>query len=372
MSAEPTPGALRAATRRSVAAWAATRVAVITGLLLANITTDEPEPVPLRQGLLGWDGSWYRSIAESGYAGAPEDAIRYFPFLPVAGRWLGELFGGRADIGLIVVTWVLSLLASVALHEFVRREAGDGAAAASVWVLALFPTAFVLVAPYTEAALLLFGSGFVIGVREKRWALAIAAGILAGLSRPVGGLLVVYAAAELWWPTNRDQSRPRPSVGSILALASPAIGIASFALWARSAGFGFAGPFDAQRGLRGATRDPVTRLGQAFWNGVTGDLTELLHAVTAVGCLALAWFLWRRGSRSLAIYGAVGVAMSLASTNINSLLRYAHGLIPVLVALAILASSNRFNQRMRIMLASAAGVSVVGFTVAMLTQNYVP
>ena len=376
MNSEAPSGNRLVAVRRSLLAWAATRVAVLTSLFLANIVTDEPEPLPLRQGLLSWDAWWYRVIAESGYADAPEDAERYFPLLPLAGRWIGEIFGGRVDIGLVVVVWVLSLAASIALHELVLREAGDRAASASVWALALFPTAFVLVAPYTEAALLLFGSCFVFGFREKRWTLAIVAGILAGLSRPVGGLLMVYAAAEMVWPTpiggDSKQPQRRLGIGSILALVSPAIGIATYALWANSAGFGLRAPFDAQRGLRGPTRDPVTRLAEAFWNGVTGDTTELLHGVTAVACFVLAGYLWRRGSRALAVYAVVGVVMSLSSTNINSLLRYAHGLIPVLVALAMLASNERISRRAHVVLASIAGCAVVGFTVAMLTQNYVP
>ena len=100
---------------------------------------------PVDDGLLAWDGTWYDVIARNGYLDADDPALRFFPLYPLLGRWLGWI-GDRPDIALVVVANVAALAAGVLLHRLTLEETGDAAAAQrSARLLALFPSAFVLV-----------------------------------------------------------------------------------------------------------------------------------------------------------------------------------------------------------------------------------
>lgn len=356
------------AVRQAAPSWIATRVLVAVGFVVATALADSPKPLTLEQGLLSWDADWYRSIADQGYEGAPDLAIRFFPALPLLGRWGSWLTGGRSDISLVVITSVVSLAAGAALFELARTELGDIVAGRAVWVFALFPTAFVLVAPYTESLLVFFTCVFALAIGQRRWPLALLAGLLAGLSRPVGGLLVVYAAIEFWPSRHVREALPQ----RLAVTASPALGVAAFGAWSALAGRGFTEPFDAQRGLRGSFQDPLTRWLQAVGNGVAGDETELLHALAAAVCVGLLVVLWRAGMHAFAVYGATGILIALSATNINSLVRYAHGLVPVLLGAAIAIGNPRVGRSMLRLLGALAAAAVVVFTSAILMQEYVP
>ncbi len=357
------------ALRRSLLPWLCGRLLVGLGFLVATLAASDPKPLPLEQGLISWDATWYRSIADLGYDAAPDGAIRFFPVLPLLGRWLAPVLGGRVDIALVAITWATALAATAALTELARVELGDDRVTNRVaWVWSIFPTAFVLVAPYTEALLVLFACLFALALRKQQWLAVIGFGLLAGLSRPVGGLLVVFAAAELW------KHRPRASqmVPALVALGSPAVGVLSFGAWTAQNGQGFFAPFDAQSELRGRFRDPVTRFAQAVGRGVTGDQTELLHAVATVAFAGLILVVWRAGLTSWAIYGATGLLVAISSSNINSLVRYGHGLIPILLGAAIVFSSDRVDRRFERATLVTASLAVVVLTAAIFHRKYVP
>ncbi len=362
------PGWFRSALLRTLPAWVGARVLIAAGFAVAYLVSVSQRPLTLDQGLLSWDASWYRWIADLGYGDAPDGAIRFFPLLPLFGRWLGLLTAGRTDISLVIITSLVALLATIALHELIRFELTDSAARLSVWIFSLFPTAFVLVAPYTEGLLVLFGSCYALALRQRRPELAIVFGLLAGLSRPLGALLVVFALAELFGRRDRASS-PQASPPEIVAAVAPAIGVALFAAWAQLAGHGFFAPFDAQRELRGSFRDPLSRFIEAIWNGAGGDMTELLHALATVGFGLLVLLLWRRDLRPYAIYAGVGLLVAISSSNLNSLIRYGHGMFPFTIGLVIVLGDRRIARRVALV---AAAISVVAFTAAILNQRYVP
>ena len=124
-----------------------------------------------------WDGTWYRDIATGGYAQTGLAGLRFFPLLPLLGRVLGLGFASAVAPAMVVVANVSSL----ALLVFVRRLVifeGKGRAAAmrSVWLMALFPSAFVLVWGYAEALMLAAVVGGFWAARRHAWALAALAG----------------------------------------------------------------------------------------------------------------------------------------------------------------------------------------------------
>ncbi|MEX2274920.1 MAG: hypothetical protein WEA10_05075 [Actinomycetota bacterium] len=101
-------------------------------------------------------------------------------------------------------------------------------------LLAVFPTAFFLVAPYSEAPFLLFALLAFWGARRERWWVAGLAGAAAALTRNVGLLLVPALVIEAVHRWRTDGGRLAPRLAGAVA---PAAGtLAYFAYWASRTG----------------------------------------------------------------------------------------------------------------------------------------
>ncbi|MCB1258812.1 MAG: hypothetical protein KDB33_00190, partial [Acidimicrobiales bacterium] len=77
--------------RRVAAPFVVARVLVALAWVLADAVAAHdggPRPHQLDEGLLTWDGTWYRDIAAGGYDAVPLEGIRFFPLYPLLGRVL--------------------------------------------------------------------------------------------------------------------------------------------------------------------------------------------------------------------------------------------------------------------------------------------
>jgi hypothetical protein len=152
-------------------AWVAARVLVATGYVLAVVISNRlltARPEQLDNGLLAWDGTWYRDLATSGYHGVPTNGVRFFPLFPLLGRLLA-VPAGHAGIALVVLANVLSLVALVLIRRLVLLERDDQTLAdRAVWCLAVFPSAFVLVMAYSESLMLVAAIGAFIGLKLRK------------------------------------------------------------------------------------------------------------------------------------------------------------------------------------------------------------
>src|SRR5207244_12116389 len=141
----------------------------------------------LHRGLLAWDADWYRRIAEHGYAAIPRTGVRFFPLYPLAARVLAPVFGGMVDVSLLVLSNVPALLYGALLVRLVPRAGGDAASAGRAgWLVALVPSAFVLVMGYSEAIAGCLAVAAFLSLRSRQWWWAALAGYLSGLPRPSG------------------------------------------------------------------------------------------------------------------------------------------------------------------------------------------
>lgn len=384
--------AKRSAVATVLASWLVARVltALSYGLAWGYRRVVDGDESRLDQGLLAWDGDWYRKIADLGYSGTEAEALRFFPLYPLLGRWVGGVFGGDVRLGLIVVANIAALASGLALWRLVMHETNDvGLATRAVWLLALFPAGFVLVFAYSEALFLLATLVCVLGLRTQRWALASLGGLLASLSRPLGVLLMIPAAIEVgrWWVTARvsspesrspspkgilpEPNSPAPTtrwkatIGQILAMAgavvTPALGLVGYGAWV---GFSDTGawddPFRQQEQFRGAFVDPFTRLARGFSDLFNGEaLGDGLHLPFGLAFIALTVVVGRRWPMSYTAFTVAGLVLALSADNLNSLERYALGSFPLVLALAsITRNPNRYLVGL--------GVSAAGF-VAMAT-----
>lgn len=345
-------------------AWAEARVYVVAAFVITDAVLDRIEPrpeAPVDLGLLAWDGDWYRRIAEVGYAGADDPAIRFFPLWPLLGRWAGALLGGP-ELALVVLANLSALVCTVLLYRLTSEVTGDHETAArTVRLFSLFPTAFVLVLGYSEALFLVFSLAMLLALRKQHWWSAAALGFLAGLTRPLGALLGLCAAVVM----RRSGVR---SVGGWAAVLSGPLGTASFLAYSGLAFDDPWAPFDRQRELRGSFAEPVSRLVTAAADGMAGDRGEAFHVLAAVILAALCVVCVRRLAPELWIYAVASTLLMISVENLNSIERYALGAFPLVIAAAMVSRSRFFDR----WLTTASAVAMTSVCVLALGGVYVP
>jgi hypothetical protein len=172
-----------------------------------------------------WDSVQYLTIAHSGYASvdafsdpdaAPKLRAAFFPLYPLLTR-VSSLFvssPGAQIVGAFLVSLVALLGALYLLHRLTTLELGLPAARPTLLVLAFFPSAFVLGAPYTESLFLFLSIGAFYAARTGHWAWAGIAAGAAAATRNSGLLLLIPLAVMYLWGPRADLPPPAPSSSS--------------------------------------------------------------------------------------------------------------------------------------------------------------
>jgi len=189
-----------------------------------------------------WDTLWYMLIAREGYS-LEDTRIFAPPLFPWLMRLVGRLLGG-SETALLVGGLIVSNLACIALfaclYALVEREWGQALARRTVAYMALFPTAFFLLAAYSESLFLLCAVSALYTARggEDRhwqWGVACLCACLAPLARLPGTVIVVPLGVEFlrqWWQL-RGSERPLAWwMGGLLLL--PVLGGLAYPLYVRS------------------------------------------------------------------------------------------------------------------------------------------
>ena len=357
--------------------WLTARVLVLGALAVAhflvnNLHVHDPAVVAqVHQGLFAWDAGFYRGIAEHGYGfgAVRHDAVRFFPLLPLAARGLGTVLGGRADVALLVIVETSALVLGGLVHHLVLTEGRDRATARrATWLMALFPSAFVLVLGYAEAPALVFAVAAFLALRAQRWWWAAGLCLLAALTRPLGVLLVVPAAVE----AGRLLRARRPlGPGVVAAVLGAPVGLLMFLMWSWRRYGDFLLPLRVQTAAthRGTVVDPFT----AIWHEGSGILHghhvgSALHVPWAIALVALAVVCFRRWPASYGAFAAAVLAVALSSKNLDSLERYALGAFPLVLTLADVVAAAWLDRA--VLALSAAALE--GYALLAFLNAYVP
>ena len=220
-----------------IAGWWAAGRAVVFGAVLAvhaahgptGFLSHEVHGHPLAI-LGGWDGRWYRMVAESGYLLVPgrQSDPAFFPLYPVLLRAVHGLGIGYTTAGPLLSTGAL-LGALVAFHALSRDLFGETFARRAAVYAAIFPLGTVFSMTYPEslvlAALALAG----LAALRERWWLAGACAAAAALARPEGVFVALPIAAAAWQA--RGRLSPSARGGAFGAALAPAAALASFPLY---------------------------------------------------------------------------------------------------------------------------------------------
>ncbi len=296
-----------------------------------------------------WDAEWFHRIAENGY---DELSAAFFPLYPAL-LWLV----GSSLVWGTLLSLVAAGLGAWCVYEIAREKLGPEGAHDTVLILALFPTAFVFTALYSDGLFLLFSAAsFLAAERGRPW-LAGLAGALAVASRSMG-LALLPALVYLLWPRRRRELwRLAP-----LLLLPAALGL--YALYLdREVGDAFAftdaqasgwerelatlGPLGGlwmavEAGGHGALeilRDlPRTGAGIEYSQPLQVSFWNAAHLLFLVPVAWLTWVAWRRLGPALGLYAIATLLVILSVPSegfpLVSMPRFVLTDFPVLIALA--------------------------------------
>jgi hypothetical protein len=284
-----------------------------------------------------WDAPHFFEVAQHGY-GPPADPARIvlFPLLPVLIR-IGSFVTQPLVAGMLIA-FVSTLAAVAGLHRLIRMDHPRPIARWGVLAMSVFPTAFTLVAPYSEAPFLAFTVWSFVAAREGRWPAAGLLALLAGATRIQGAFILPALVVEYWLARRRVD---RDASWLLLGAGGPLIYLAINALT-------FGDPFyfvEVQRDVfRVTTVAPWTALASA-WNGVLAFepsrfwATVYLAPFVAICLLAATtlWTMFGRGSRpSYAVYTGLTLASFLVLSWPISVPRYLMGVFTIFIVMGVL------------------------------------
>jgi hypothetical protein len=151
-----------------------------------------------------WDALWYMLIARDGYS-MQDTRIFAPPLYPWLMRLLGRAMGGSEAaylLGGLIISNLACLALFVYLYRLVEMESNVALARRSVVYLALFPSAFYLLAAYSESLFMLCVVAAFYHARRGEWIRAGAWGFFAPLVRLPGVAIILPLAWEFvrqWW-----------------------------------------------------------------------------------------------------------------------------------------------------------------------------
>lgn len=206
------------------------------------------------------DALWFLRIATSGYR-VGDGSAAFFPLYPLLVRVVTAIVGGHPLLASLVVSNGAFLLALVVLYDLTARELSERVARTTIVYVAVFPTSFFFLAPYSESTFLLLSVATFWFARRDRWALAALAGVLAALTRSIG---IVLAPALVVMAFERSRRGGGSLWGRVAAGASVLLGpLAYLAWWAVARGDALA-PLDAQASWQRELSFPLTTLARAI------------------------------------------------------------------------------------------------------------
>ncbi len=213
-------------------------------VMLSLLGTGDRKYDPLWRVLTQWDGQHYLSIAATGYEAfpCPDNPawvcgnVGWFPLLPMAARAVDLILspiGLDMRWSLLITSFIAFYLALLLLYRLVAARFDHAVALTSLGALLLFPTSFYFLTAFPYAVYLLLAvSVFYFLDRERYWACALPAGLLA-VTYPSG---IVITLPILWTLIARWRSlanRQRLALASGVAAAGVALILYALYYWIR-------------------------------------------------------------------------------------------------------------------------------------------
>jgi hypothetical protein len=311
------------------------------------------------------DALWFLRIATDGYR--PHDgSAAFFPLYPLAVRTLDAVPGIGTLAAALLVANAACFGALLVLHALTRLELGAEAARRTILFQALFPTAFFLMAPYTESLFLLLSVATFWCARRGRWGWAALMGAGAAATRSIGLLLIPALAVEAFAQWRRREGPLFPRLLAAFAVgAGPAL---YFAWWGWRGGNVWA-PLDAQANWSRHPTSPLRTVAHAVTLAMQYRDWWALDLIVATLAVAGVVVAARHVPLAYTVYAGASILLPLSfpywDRPLLSLPRFVAVVFPAMWGFAIAAAKKRPPEA-AILVAFAAGYGLL----AVLFMNW--
>jgi len=187
-----------------------------------------------------WDGSWYLAIAQHGYLGVPTDMLDlyghhsattpmvFFPGYPELVNWAAVLLGHDYTAAGIAISTIAGVAAAYGVARLARRYTNSPRTAMAMVVLfAAAPMSIVYSMTYPEALLCALTAWALVGLSERRWAVAGLCTAAAGYVSPMAAPLIVAVVTVALMDLVKDKARWEAVAAILMAPA----GMLGYLLW---------------------------------------------------------------------------------------------------------------------------------------------
>jgi mannosyltransferase PIG-V len=308
-----------------------------------------------------FDGLWFLRIATGGYVNGDGSAV-FFPLYPLLIRALSPVLGGHPLAAAFLISHLAAFGSMVVLYFLTAGEFDEPVARRAVLYLAVFPTSFFLLAPYSESLFLFLVLAAMWAARRERWAIAGLTGAGASATRNLGILLVLPLAIEAVQRARERRSGRVLATGLAWSAVAAAGTVAYLAFWQGLAGDALA-PLHQQANWQRAASFPLSTLvrgtTEAFrFIGVYPGGYHLLDWLIVVPALAAAVWVAVRARPLYGVYTWVSLAAPLSYVFLPrpfmSLPRFLVVVFPILWAPAVVGGRRRWVHE--VVLAASAGL----------------
>lgn len=242
----------------------------------------------------------YQRIIEHGYSNSPLSAP-FFPLYPGLTRLAAAPLANQAALAGLVVSTLCTAAALALLHRLLRDDLGVAIADRAVLYLGVAPTAFFLLAPYSESLFLLLTVGTFMAARRRHLPLAALLCTAATLTRPQGILVLAPVGVEAIAAV-RDRSgqhRLRLHLSDLTLLIPPLALVAYFVLLERAVGVS---PITGQTAWGVHAVAPWQGLIDSVRAAEEGYLGQLVNLAAIAALAATCVAAWRHQPCSYAIF----------------------------------------------------------------------
>lgn len=299
--------------------------------------------------MVRWDASYYRAIATTGYpsqlpidshGAVTQNVWAFFPAFPFAARLLAAITGLSFETAGVVFNLAAGAVAALCLAELARIAADETTALWTVVLWSLFPTAFVLQVPYSEALYLALASGCLVALVKRRYGVAALLLFVAALTR---GHALALAVASIVAARSAIRDRETRNTTAIVLLIVALV--APFEMMAfAAAATGRTDAYAATQRAWGYSLDPIEWVRR--WPILLAHIGPVdvacLAGLALVAGAAIVAIVRRSLPATLRIY-TVAATVLVAATSLpgavayTSVPRFAFGIVtmPLMIALAV-------------------------------------
>lgn len=326
-----------------------------------------------------WDAAHYLRLSELGYA-KDISSCAFYPLWPLVVRWFSVVTGGNHVVSGMILANIFSAVGFTLFYWLVKRRFGSRQAWLALIFLLVFPGSLFFHFVYSEALFFLLLMIFVLGLEQRRYAMAWVAGFLLPMTRAVGILCLLpllwhgarkclfaseAPALRRWWrrsgsvcavETEVEESvkstqawRRKARWAGLLAVlgAAPLLGYGLyFALMWHWTGNPWEG-FRAQRfwNVRSISHSwDAPRFVSEFitptsWHEYRGSVLDRAMLILLLYCLPVIWKL----DKEWFIWTVVLGVVPAMSAGFISFTRYASVGFPMFIALGVVFSDRRWR-----------------------------